>query len=125
MVCKNCKHPYTPKKASSKCFDCAQNPNQLLLKKHTGARFEHKQYASGEKKEPSFLEKWEPIIKAQGDEMLAKRGREKKLPLIGALNGLCEGCQRMGSCAIVCMSDQGQLIPLVKVAECSVYLKGE
>ena len=42
MVCSNCKHPYKPLRFKSMCFDCAQNPQQLLHKKHTATRFEGK-----------------------------------------------------------------------------------
>ena len=42
MVCKNCKHPYEPRRAGAMCFNCAQNPRQLLHEKHTITRFEGK-----------------------------------------------------------------------------------
>ena len=46
MICANCKHPYQPLKYKSMCFDCAQNPQQLLHKKHTATRFEKHEYES-------------------------------------------------------------------------------
>ena len=44
----------------------------------------------------------------------------------GALRGICVGCMNQGRCGIVCMNEEGiQLIPLVKVAECSQFHRGE
>jgi len=45
---------------------------------------------------------------------------------MGALRGICLECVNRNRCGIVCMNEEGvQLIPLVKVAECSQFQRRE